>query len=71
MKNLNLIHGKKLNKKALRSISGGAIADCYAGGCLDELCPPPVNEYGCTIVSIYCAQKECRPDDCKTCEPIN
>ncbi|WP_365988839.1 bacteriocin, partial [uncultured Chryseobacterium sp.] len=24
MKNLNLIHGKKLNKKALRSISGGA-----------------------------------------------
>lgn len=70
MKNRILINGKKLNKNQLRSISGGAIIDCFAGSCLDESCPP-ANEYGCTIISYACGQKECRPDDCKTCYPIN
>ncbi|MCJ8154861.1 hypothetical protein MKJ01_13900 [Chryseobacterium sp. SSA4.19] len=64
MKNLNVIHGKKLDKKQLRSINGGAIADCFAQGCppfVPECPQQPANEFGCTIISIDCAQKECRP----------
>ncbi|GEN74833.1 hypothetical protein CHA01nite_05730 [Chryseobacterium hagamense] len=59
MKNQNLINGKKLNKKQLRSITGGLL------NCLETNCPtlggcPILNEYGCITISKVCAQKECK-----------
>jgi bacteriocin-like protein len=49
MKDQNLPQGKKLNKKQLRSITGGLL------DCID-----PVTG-GCKKVSISCAQLQCRP----------
>lgn len=63
MKNKILTYGKKLDKKQLRSINGGAITDCFAGGCppfVPECPSQPANEFGCTVISIDCAQKQCR-----------
>ncbi|WP_117616569.1 bacteriocin [Chryseobacterium sp. JM1] len=50
MKNQNLANGKKLNKKELRSITGGLMM------CRD----PKTNQ--CRIFSIGCADPQCRPD---------
>ncbi|WP_223609234.1 bacteriocin [Chryseobacterium sp. OSA05B] len=50
MKNQNLEKGKKLNKKELRSITGGLMI------CRD----PKTNQ--CRIFSQGCADPQCRPD---------
>jgi len=59
MKNQNLTQGKKLNKKQLRSITGGLI-NCMTGCPTIDGCPP-LNEYGCITISNTCAQSVCRP----------
>jgi len=56
MKNQNLTNGKKLNKKQLRSITGG-LFDCMQ----PIICTDPPCEVMCTKISPACAQKECRP----------
>ncbi len=60
MKNQNLINGKKLNKKQLRSITGGLL-DCLGGSCPTVDGCPPLNDYGCITISNACAQRQCRP----------
>ncbi|MCJ8154862.1 hypothetical protein MKJ01_13905 [Chryseobacterium sp. SSA4.19] len=60
MKNQNPINGRKLNKKQLRSITGGLL-DCLGGICQTPDGCPPLNEYGCLIISKSCAQTNCRP----------
>jgi hypothetical protein len=50
MKNQNEQKGKKLNKRELRSITGGLI------DCIDP------RTGGCRIVSMGCAQLQCRPE---------
>lgn len=54
----NLNNGKKLNKKQLRSITGGLL-DCV-GNCPTIDGCPPLNEYGCIIISPKCAQSQCK-----------
>ncbi|CEJ69031.1 MULTISPECIES: bacteriocin [Chryseobacterium] len=49
MKNQNLAKGKKLNKKQLRSITGGLM------DCIDPMTG------ACSKISIGCAQLQCRP----------
>ncbi|WP_333597010.1 hypothetical protein [Chryseobacterium flavum] len=63
MKKRNVIKGKKLNKRELKSITGGLL-DCMEA----VLCPewpcetyPPDDPRNCTIISVSCAQKVCRP----------
>lgn len=48
MKNLNVNHGKKLNKKQLRSITGGK-----------EICTDP-STGECTKFGIGCVELKCR-----------
>lgn len=50
MKNHNLPQGKKLNKRELRVIRGG-LRDCI---------DPQTG--ACKLISIGCAQLECRPE---------
>ncbi len=59
MKNQDLINGKKLNKKQLRSITGGLLDCMKPVPCTD----PPCESTGsmCTRISPVCAQVECRP----------
>ncbi len=59
MKNQNLNHGKKLNKKQLRSITGGLINCMEPVLCTDPPCDPDLSL--CTRISPFCAQQECRP----------
>ncbi len=56
MKNQILNNGKKLNKKQLRSITGGLLNCMQPVPCTDPPC-----ELVCTTISTGCAQKECRP----------
>ncbi|MBL1220689.1 MULTISPECIES: bacteriocin [Chryseobacterium] len=49
MKNQDVPKGKKLNKKQLRSITGGLM------DCIDPMTG------GCRKISIGCAQLQCRP----------
>jgi bacteriocin-like protein len=60
MKNQNLSNGKKLNKKQLRSITGGLL-NCFESNCPTLGGCPILNEYGCITIATACAQKECRP----------
>ncbi|WP_336963419.1 bacteriocin [Chryseobacterium contaminans] len=62
MKNQISPFSKKLNKKELKSITGGLL------NCMEPvLCPTPYEPCespypnGCTIISPSCGQKECRP----------
>jgi bacteriocin-like protein len=50
MKNQNVPKGKKLNKKELRTIKGGLM------DCIDA------RTGGCRIISMGCAQLQCRPE---------
>ncbi|WBV57853.1 bacteriocin [Chryseobacterium daecheongense] len=50
MKKQNLQNGTKLNKKELKTITGGLMQ------CRD----PKTN--GCRIISMGCAEPECRPE---------
>jgi len=59
MKNQVLNNGNKLNKKQLRSITGGLINCMEPILCTDPPCDPPASL--CTKFSPSCAQKECRP----------
>ncbi|AZA83988.1 hypothetical protein C1637_15975 [Chryseobacterium lactis] len=61
MKNQNLNNGKKLNKKELKSITGGLLNCVQPVLCPDQPCEPSSDPNGCTIISKACAQKECRP----------
>ncbi|WP_185289684.1 bacteriocin [Chryseobacterium lactis] len=61
MKNLLEQAGKKLNKKELKSITGGLL------NCIEPtptFCPDPPCQGGsrCKITSSSCAQLECRPN---------
>lgn len=61
MKNLLEQAGKKLNKKELKSITGGLL------NCIEPtptFCPDPPYQGGsrCKITSPSCAQLECRPN---------
>lgn len=50
MENHNLAKGKKLNKKELRSITGGLMM------CIDP------KTGGCRVISKGCADPQCRPE---------
>lgn len=53
-----MINGKKLNKKELKMIQGGKL-DCYKPVICKD--PPCEANTACSIISIGCAQIECRP----------
>ncbi|REC50424.1 bacteriocin [Chryseobacterium pennipullorum] len=61
MKNTHLNTGKKLNKKELKTIKGGLLNCIQPVLCPVLPCEPSSDPYGCTIISMACAQKECRP----------
>lgn len=59
MKNQNLSNGRKLNKKQLRSITGGLLDCMQPIICTDPPCE--IDSSMCTRIYPVCAQKECRP----------
>ncbi|MEY8760678.1 bacteriocin [Chryseobacterium tongliaoense] len=64
MENLNLSKGKRLNKKELRTITGGMLDCMQPVYCPTFPCDPSFpqpDENGCTLISSACAQKICRP----------
>lgn len=62
MKNQTLQKGKKLNKKQLRTITGGMLDCMQPVFCPSLPCDPSPDPNGCTTISMSCAQKVCRPE---------
>lgn len=64
MKNQILLISKKLNKKELKSISGG-MYDCmsyvHCPSNSDTCIPAHVDDNGCTMIHPRCGQEICRP----------
>ncbi|REC50162.1 bacteriocin [Chryseobacterium pennipullorum] len=65
MKNQHVNKGKKLNKKELKSITGGMLDCMQPTLCPDWPCEtyPPDDPRNCTKISVGCAQKICRPHE--------
>lgn len=58
MRKQHLNNGKKLNKKELKSITGGKIVCSTSGG-------------GCAQINTGCIEPQCRPGVTEVCMPLS